>query len=262
MFSHSNRLLFTRLFPLYSVDPFVRKEWFDIKAPKYFAVRQVGKTVATKTTGQKTSRDSLLNREVTVSLGDLQPKGEDFRKFTLKVDEVVGTQCLTSFKGMDMTTDKLRGLVRKNQTLIEAYADVKTTDGYVLRVFTIGFTKRFHTQRRSTSYAQAGQVRQIRKKMVSIITRNVQKSDISQLILKLSTDVIGRTIERQCQSIYPLQNVFVRKVKVVRAPKTDLNTLMELHGGSEAIANFNAQAAAAGVVVARPEEAVVEEATA
>merc|ERR1712194_759398 len=112
-----------------------KKEWYDVKAPNMFQIRQVGKTIATKTQGLKNSRDSLLGRVFEVSLGDLKTKGEDdaFRKFKLKTEEVSGFQCLTNFYGMDLTTDKLRSLVRKWHSLIEAYVDVKTTDGYLLR---------------------------------------------------------------------------------------------------------------------------------
>jgi ribosomal protein S3AE len=63
----------THLLPL-SVDPFLKKDWFDIKAPNMFNIRQVGKTLATKTMGLKNSRDSLLGRVFEVSLGDLKTK--------------------------------------------------------------------------------------------------------------------------------------------------------------------------------------------
>merc|ERR1719263_951863 len=43
---------------------------------------------------------------------------------------------------MSLTTDKLKSLVKKWHTLIEAWVDIKTTDGYILRMFCIGFTKR------------------------------------------------------------------------------------------------------------------------
>lgn len=65
-------------------------------------------------------------------------------------------QLLTNFHGMDLTqiaiTDKLRFMVKKWQTLIEANVDVKTTDGYLLRVFCIGFTNKDQLSTRGTCY--------------------------------------------------------------------------------------------------------------
>jgi small subunit ribosomal protein S3Ae len=123
---------------------------------------------------------------VSVSLADLQ-KDEDqaHRKIKLIVEDVQGTRCLTNFYGMDLTTDKLRSLVRKWQTLIEANVDVKTTDGYTLRLFAIAFTKRRPNQLKKTSYAQSSQVRQIRKKMFDIMTREASTCDLKDLVVKL-----------------------------------------------------------------------------
>jgi len=220
-------------------DPFIRKEWYNVKAPTVFPIRQIGKTLTTKTTGNKVARDSLVNRVFEASLGDLKEKAEEdsFRKFKLKVEEVQGKNCLTNFYGMDLTTDKLRSLVRKWHTLIEAHADVKTTDGYLLRIFTIGFTKSRSNQNRKTSYAQSAQVRAIRKKMVDIVTRETVSSDLNGVVAKLINEVMGREIEKVAQAIYPLQNVFVRKVKILRAPKMDFAKLLDLHGGAAAVAD-------------------------
>jgi len=220
------------------VDPFSKKEWYDIKAPNMFQIRQVGKTIATKTQGLKNSRDSLMGRVFEVSLGDLKDKGEDdaFRKFKLKTEEISGMACLTNFYGMDLTTDKLRSLVRKWHTLIEATVDIKTTDGYALRLFCIGFTKRRMGQNRKTSYAQSAQIRQIRRKMVEIMTREGSNCDLSTLVqTKLIPETIGREITKATEGIYPLQNVMIRKVKTMKAPKTDVGKLWELHGGADVV---------------------------
>ncbi|PSS16009.1 40S ribosomal protein like [Actinidia chinensis var. chinensis] len=136
---------------------------------------------------------------------------------------------------MDFTTDKLRSLVRKWQTLIESHVDVKTTDSYTLRMFCIGFTKKRTNQQKRTCYAQSSQIRQ-------------------ELVLKLIPESIGREIEKATSSIYPLQNVFIRKVKILKFPKFDLGKLMEVHGdySSEDV----------GVKLDRPAEEPVAEAAA
>jgi small subunit ribosomal protein S3Ae len=156
----------------------------------------------------KNANDALKGRIFEVSLADLQ-KDEDhaFRKIKLRVDEVQGKNCLTNFHGLDFTSDKLRSLVRKWQTLIEANAVIKTTDDYLLRLFCIAFTKRRPNQIKKTTYARSSQIRQIRKKMVDIMQREAQSCTLSALTTKLIPEVIGREIEKSTQGIYPLQNV-------------------------------------------------------
>jgi len=212
-------------------DPFARKDWYDVKAPTSFQTRSVGKTLVTRTTGIKIASEQLKGRVFEVSLADLQKNEEDaYRKIRLRVEDVQGKNCLTNFWGMDFTTDKLRSLVRKWQSLIEAHVDVKTTDGYMLRMFCIGFTKKRQGQVKRTCYAKSAQVRNIRKKMTEIMVREASSVDLKDLVAKFIPEAIGKDIEKACQGIYPMQNVFIRKVKILKAPKFDLTKLMEVHG--------------------------------
>jgi small subunit ribosomal protein S3Ae len=193
--------------------------------------------------------DALKGRVIEMSLADLNSnEDQTFRKMKLRVEDVQGQSCLTNFYGMDFTSDKLRSLVKKWQTMIEAQVDVKTTDGYFLRVFAIAFTRRRPNQVRKTTYAQTAQIRQIRKKMVEIIQQNAATADLSEMVKKFIPESIGKEIEKACNGIYPLQNVFVRKVKVLKTPKFDAAKLLELHADTGAGA---AAAAEAGAKVAR-----------
>ena len=90
------------------------------------------------------SADSLKGRVFEVSLADLNRDSNDqaWRKMKVQIEEVKGYDCYTNFYGMDVTKDKLCTLVKKWHTLIEAFVQTKTLDGYLLRIFCIGFTKR------------------------------------------------------------------------------------------------------------------------
>jgi small subunit ribosomal protein S3Ae len=214
------------------VDPFARKEWYEVKAPIQFKFRDVARTPVNKTSGTKIAADALKGRVFTVSLADLQ-KDEDLahRKIKLRVEDVSGTRCLTNFYGMDLTTDKFRSLIRKWQTMIEAHVDVKTADGYLMRMFAVGFTKRRPNQLRKTSYAQHSQIRRIRRKMMDIMTREATTNELKDLVNKFIPENLGKQIEKECHAIYPLQNVYIRKVKVLKTPKYDPAKLLEIHGG-------------------------------
>lgn len=198
-----------------------------------FVNRLAAKSPVTRTTGTKVASEAIKGRVFTVSLADLNKAEDmDYRKIKLIGEEVQGKTLLTNFYGMDMTRDKLNSLIRKWQTLIEASADVKTTDGYVLRLFAIAFTKRRPNQIRKTSYAKASQIRAIRLKMVEIMKAEAGKSDLKELVKKFIPEALGKDIEKACNGIYPLQNVFIRKVKTIKTPRFDITKLMELHEGA------------------------------
>merc|ERR1711879_803534 len=154
------------------------------------------------------------------------------KKVKLCIEEVQGRNCLTDFHGLCLTRDKLCSLIRKWHTMIEAHVDVKTTDGYLVRMFVIAFTKRRPDQVKTNCYAQTAQIRKIRKKMTEIMTNEAGKVQLRELVKKLIPESIGKEIEKQTQGIFPLKDVLIRKVKILKKPKFDITKLMELHQDS------------------------------
>merc|ERR1712188_26 len=212
------------------VDMMIKKGWYDVKAPAFFSERNVGYTFVTKSSGTKMAKDGLVGRVFECSLADLNNDENAYRKMRLVCEEVQGKNVLLNFHGMDFTTDKLRSLVKKWQTLIEAQVDVKTTDGYVLRIFAIGFTKKRPNSDRKTAYAKSSQIRMIRQKMVEIMERESSSCDMKELVTKFIPESISREMEKACSNIYPLHDVYLRKVKVMKKPKFDMARLLEVHG--------------------------------
>merc|ERR1711972_564478 len=207
------------------------KEWYDIKAPSIFAIRNCGKTWVSRTQGTKIATEELKGRVLELNLADLNnDEDQAYKKVKLCIEEVQGRNCLTDFHGLTLTRDKLYSLVRKWHTMIEAHVDVKTTDGYTVRLFVIAFTKRRADQVKTNCYAQTAQIRKIRKKMMEIMTKEAGTVQLRELVKKLIPESIGKEIEKQTQGIFPLKDVLIRKVKIIKKPKFDITKLMELHG--------------------------------
>ena len=64
--------------------------------------------------------------------------------------------------------------------------------------------------------------------MVEIMVNQAASCDLKELVNKFIPEMIGKEIEKATASIFPLQNVYVRKVKILKAPKFDLGKLMEV----------------------------------
>mmetsp|Transcript_27719 Transcript_27719/g.42701 ORF Transcript_27719/g.42701 Transcript_27719/m.42701 type:complete len:241 (-) Transcript_27719:85-807(-) len=218
-----------------TVDPFEKKDWYNIKAPRMFATTAAGVTPVNRTQGNNIASDNLKGRVLIVNLAELQ--GNEKYAHTnvkLKVDEIQGKHCLTNFYGLSYTTDKLKSLVKKWQTLVEGVADAKTTDGYNVRMFCVGFTKPRNNQISKACYAQTSKVKQIRAKMVAVMSKEASSGELKDLVKKLISNQIGEAISRQVQGIYPMRDVGIRKVKILKAPRYDPVKLLELHGDVKA----------------------------
>jgi len=109
----------------------------------------------------------------------------------LQVEEVKGFECFTNFAGISITRDKLCTLVKKWHSLIEAFIQAKTADGYLVRLFSIAFTRRQNKQVKATCYAKASQIKNIRQKMMEIMVNETQKSTLKDLFKKLLSETIS-----------------------------------------------------------------------
>lgn len=199
-----------------------------------FEVKDCGRTLITKTQGTKIASDGLKGRVIELNLADLNKnENNSYRKIRLCVEDVQGYNCLLNFHGMDMTRDKLCSLIRKKQSIIEANVDCRTTDGYMVRLFCIAFTKPRKLQIKSTCYAKSAQIRAIRAKMAATMTELGTKGDLKSLVKELITANIGANIEKSATAVFPIKDCYIRKVKVLKKPKFDVTELMEWHSADE-----------------------------
>lgn len=236
-----------------AVDPFTKKEWYKLIAPTIFAVKDAGRTLISKTQGTKIASEGLKGRVFEFSLADLN-KNEAlaYRKIKLCIEDVQGYNCMLNFHGMDMTRDKLCSLIRKKQSIIEASVDCRTTDGYIVRMFCIAFTRSQENQIKNTCYAKSAQIRSIRSKMTTYMMELGSKGDLKSLVKELIASPIGDTIAEKASSIFPIKDCYIRKVKVLKKPKFDVTELMEWHNAEEAAPDTGAPVAADGTPA--PEE--------
>lgn len=222
-------------------DPFTKKVWYDVKAPTFFNSKTpiAAKTPVTKTQGTKSETEGLMGRVAEFNLADLQTQSEDgYKKIKLEVQEVQGKRVLTDFHGLSLTRDKMCQMIKKKHSLIEAICDCKTTDGYVVRLFVLAFTRDAPGQKAVFTYAQSAQIKKIRKKMVATVQGVVSTGRLQDLVKHLIADKIESDIKTATNRVYPLDPVHIQKVKIIKKPKFDITKLFEIHekGGDDGVA--------------------------
>jgi len=189
-----------------------------------FEERNFTRTPVNQTAGKKLASEALKGRVFESNLGDLNNTKPHY-KVKLIIEDASETStrtALTNFYGIDTTRDYLCSLIKKWHTLIETYVDAKTNDGFLLRFFVIAATARNSKyQLKATSFAQNSQIKQIRRIMNSVISKEVRKSTLKELTSKVISESISDDITKKAKKIYPLQYSLIRKIKTLKKPRFD-----------------------------------------
>jgi small subunit ribosomal protein S3Ae len=73
------------------------------------------------------------------------------------------------------------------------------------------------------------QVKKIRSQMNQILLKEASKNNITDYVRWLLTEVPSEEIIKACRLIYPLNNVVVRKIKMLKKAKLDIQKLDYLY---------------------------------
>ena len=187
-------------------DKFKNKIWFTIETPEAFGKKEIGKTPAF-------TADSLKNRVFETTLYDLT---NDFNHthviLKFKYLELLEASNIikTMFWGSDFTRDYLRSLVRRTTSRIDGIFNLKTKDGYQIRV-----TALVLTQRRAKTMQQHS----IRAVQREIIEEAANTLNYNEFCYNAVYGNIAREITQRCEKIYPIRRSEVMKIKLVKLPK-------------------------------------------
>ena len=65
--------------------------------------------------------------------------------------------------------------------------------------------------------------------MLNLLKTEAESNDLQGLVKSVIGEEFNKKVVKQTAHIFPLQNVYVRKVKVVKRPKVDMVKLMEMY---------------------------------
>jgi small subunit ribosomal protein S3Ae len=177
----------------------VKKQWYEIIAPKMFGERVVGDTLAV-------DPKHLIGRKITVNLTDIV---NDYNKFYVKlifqIERVEGTKAYTKFTGHDIMRERVYRLVQRRGRRVDCIQDVRTKDGVKMRVKTVFMLIR----RVGTSMK-----RDARKMAHAIIEETAKESNFEDFMKMILEAQLQQKIRKSCSKLYPTGNVEIRKTEV------------------------------------------------
>lgn len=184
-------------------DKWRMKEWYSVFTPPYFGELNVADIPCEDPA-------KLVGRVVKATLYDITG---DFTHQSTKLYFIIANvndkRANTILKGYEYSADFLRSLVRRGSSRVDGIFDVKTTDGYGVRMSIVAFA---HGQ------VKGSQGRALRGVMKRIVEEKVKGLAYDQLCHEMSLGKLGSDVYNEAKKIAPLRHVGVRKSKLTSMP--------------------------------------------
>ncbi|AEF96223.1 30S ribosomal protein S3ae [Methanotorris igneus] len=193
-------------------DTWKTKVWYNIYTAQEFGGVLIGQTPAS-------DPSLVIGRVAEVSLRDLtnDPTKHMIRVY-FKIYGVSGTNAVSQFVGHDTTREYLKSQIRRRRSKIDAIVDVRTKDGYKIRVKAITLT---------AVRARARQKTAIRKKMMEIIKAMSEEKTFPEYVQAMLMGEMANRIHEECKKIFPLKSVMIYKSEVLEFGKKENEGFVE-----------------------------------
>jgi small subunit ribosomal protein S3Ae len=184
-------------------DKWRAKEWYSVYTPAYFGEQNVAGIPCE-------DPKKLIGRVVETTLYDIT---NDFSHQSIKLYFLVvsndSDRAETILKSHEYSTDYLRSLVRRGSTRIDGIFTARTIDGYLTRVYIVGF---------SHGRVNGSQEHGIRQVMGKIVAEKASKLTYSQLCHEMVLGKMGSDVYNDAKKVCPLRHIGVRKSKLLSMP--------------------------------------------
>ncbi len=187
-------------------DTWASKKWYSVYTPSYLNGVVVAEVPASEP-------QKLLGRTLEISFFEITKDISHLPiKIRLQINRVDGANAYTRFKGLELSRDYVRSLIRRGTSKSVAYVDVTTRDGWRLRLTILGIT----AARVSTSRKSA-----IRKAFANVVSQKAQNLDIGSLLKEVLEGTLAAELFVAAKKIYPMRKVEIAKIKVLSYPKQE-----------------------------------------
>ncbi len=180
------------------------KQWYDIIAPELFDSKNIGETPAK-------DEEDLIGRTVEVGIQDVTDRNNKYYlKAILQIDSVDGAKAKTKFVELVTLRDYISRMIQRRVRRIDSIVKVRTKDGVLLRVKTIGVSiRRINTSLKAS----------VRKVMDDTIRDYVRKNNLNDVIMGAISDKPQVAARSAATKQYPLRGVEIRKIEVLEYPE-------------------------------------------